>query len=378
MKTNQVPARMAAAVVMAALAVMLAGCHRKPQEAGIDQPADFQREGHVVVVPEKSPLRSRLALETARSEPVRRTLTAPASIEPDPQRIVRMYPPVAGRVARLHVQLGSIVTKGQVLATLHSPDFTQAQGDFVKARSALQVARRQLERQKDLLEHKIAAARDVEQAQSDFEAAQSTLDSASARLRAYGLDPAKEPLGQPLQLVAPMAGRVVEMVAALGEFRNDNTSSLMTIADLSTVWITANAQEKDLRFIVKGQEARATLPAYPGETFTGKVEAIGDVLDPDTRVVKVRIVVANPDGRLKPGMYATVEIVDFPDTVVTVPTTAIVQVGGTTIVYEQTQPWRFEPREVTLGSQQGGRTIILKGLAGGTTILAKEGVLFQE
>ncbi len=369
---------MAMAAVMTALAVTLAGCHRKSQQGESDQPADFQREGHVVIVPEKSPLRSRLVLDTARNEPVRRTLTAPASIEPDPQRIVRMYPPVAGRVARLHVQLGSIVTKGQVLATLHSPDFTQAQGDYVKARSALQVARRQLERQKDLLEHKIAAGRDVEQAQSDFESAQSTLDSASARLRAYGLDPTKEPLGQPLQLVAPMAGRVVEMVAALGEFRNDNTSSLMTIADLSTVWITANAQEKDLRFIVKGQEARATLPAYPGETFTGKVEAIGDVLDPDTRVVKVRIVLSNPAGRLKPGMYATVEIVDFPDAVITVPTTAVVQVGGATVVYEQTQPWRFEPREVTLGTQQGSRTIIEKGLSGGVTILAKEGVVFQE
>lgn len=364
--------------VMAVLAVMLAGCRRKPQQSEADSPADFQREGHVVIVPEKSPLRSRLALETAKCEPVRRTLTAPASIEPDPQRIVRVYPPVAGRVARLHVQLGSIVTKGQMLATLHSPDFTQAQGDYLKARSALQVARRQLERQKDLLDHKIAAARDVEQAQSDFESAQSTLDSAMARLRAYGLDPAKEPLGQPLQLVAPMAGRVVEMIAALGEFRNDNTSSLMTIADLSSVWITASAQEKDLRFIVKGQEARAVLPAYPGETFTGKVEAIGDVLDPDTRVVKVRIVISNPDGRLKPGMYATVDIVDFPDTVVTVPTTAVVQAGGTTVVYEQTQPWRFEPREVTLGSQQGGRTIIQKGLAGGANILAKEGVLFQQ
>ena len=378
MKTNLIPMRMVMTVAMAALAVMLAGCHRKPRQAEADPPADFQREGHVIIVPANSSLRSRLVLDTAQSEPVRRTLTAPASIEPDPQRIVRMYPPVAGRVARLHVQLGSIVTKGQVLATLHSPDFTQAQSDFVKARSALQVARRQLERQKDLLDHKIAAARDVEQAQSDFESAQTTLDSATARLRAYGLDPAREPLGQPLQLVAPMTGRVVEMVAALGEFRNDNTSSLMTIADLSSVWITASAQEKDLRFIVKGQEARAALPAYPGETFTGKVEAIGDVLDPDTRVVKVRIVVSNLDGRLKPGMYATVEIVDFPDTVVTVPTTAIVQVGGTTLVYEQTQPWRFEPREVTLGSQHGDRTIIQKGLAGGASVLAKEGVLFQE
>jgi len=195
----------------------LAGCRREqPQTQEAEPDPHCRREGQAILVPENSPLRSRLVLETVKSEPVRLTLCVPAAIEPDPQRFARVFPPSACRVVRLHVQLGDLVTSGQVLATLHAPDFVQAQGDYLKARSTVQVARRQLERQSDLQAHKIAATREVEQAQSDFEAAQNDLASATARLRAYGLDPNTDSLGQPLRLCAPLAGRVVDMAAALG------------------------------------------------------------------------------------------------------------------------------------------------------------------
>jgi len=356
----------------------LAGCrHERPQTKEAEPDPHFRREGNAVLIPENSPLRSRLVLETVKSQPIRPTLCVPATIEPDPQRFARVYLPITGRVVRLHVQLGDPVAYGQVLATVHSPDFVQAQGDYLKARSTLEVAKRQWERQNDLQAHKVAAAREVEQAQSDFEAAKNNVASAIARLRAYGLDPNTDALGQPLRLCAPLAGRVVDMAAALGEFRNDNNASLMTIADLSHVWISASVPEKDVHFVAVGQEVQALLPAYPGEIFTGKVEAIGDLLDPDTRVVKVRAVLPNPQGRLKPGMFATVTVTGRPETRVTIPTTAVLEAGGKMLVYQQTQAWQFEPREVALGSYQGNRAVILKGLSDGAVILAEEGVLLQ-
>jgi cobalt-zinc-cadmium efflux system membrane fusion protein len=129
--------------------------------------------------------------------------------------------------------------------------------------------------------------------------------------------------------------------------------------------------------LTKGQEIKASLAAYPDETFTGTVAFIGDLLDPDVRTTKVRISFANPGGRLKPGMFATVSFLGFPETQVTVPTTAIVQVGQSAFVFEQVKPWTLQPREVTVGSPQGDRNVITKGLDAGTSILAKEGVLFQ-
>jgi membrane fusion protein, heavy metal efflux system len=357
-------------------------CSGRANQMDAESPPQLEREGATVIVPERSPLRARLQFSTADREQVRRSLSLPAAIEPDPRRYARVYPPVAGRLVQLHVQLGDQVRQGQVVASLHAPDLTQAQHDYLKARSALRIATSNLERQRDLLAHKIAAQRDLEQAQNEHEAAQSDLQSAASRLKIYAVNPEHDALDGALQLLAPIDGRVVELDAALGEFRNDSNAALMTIADLSTVWLTAGLQEKDLRFAQQGQEVRATLPAYPNETFVGKVERVADVLDPATRTVKIRVRVANDDGRLKPGMFAKVELMDFPQALVTVPSTAIVQAGDATVIYEQVAAngagsWRLEPRQVTLGPQLGERTVVLAGLDAGASIVAREGVLLQ-
>jgi membrane fusion protein, heavy metal efflux system len=298
-------------------------------------------------------------------------------VEANPDRYARIYPPLAGRIAQLHVRLGDEVRQGQLLVTLHSPDYMAAQSDYTKAKSAFLLATRNWERQKDLLEHKIAAKKEVEQSQKDLEAAQSDLESVTARLRMLGLNPETDRLGQPLEIHSPISGRVVDLSATTGEFRNDSNAPLMVIADLSTVWLTANVQEKDIRYLAKGQQVNAVFAAYPGEVMRGKVLFVGDLLDPETRSIKVRVAFPNPDGRFKPGMFMTMNFEGFPEKVVTVPTSAVVQIGGTSFVFEQVKPWTLAAREVEPGAQRGERVVIQKGLSAGATILAKEGVLFQ-
>ena len=363
-------------VAIAGLLAAAAGCRRADPEAD-HGPTEFRREGGIVEIPEQSPLRSRLIFDSARSETMQSELTAPAMVEADPQRFASIFPPLSGRLLKLHVQLGDTVTNGQLLASLSSPDFLAAQNDYVKAKSAVQLTSKALRRQQALLENKVAAEKDVEQAASDAEAAKSDLDSATGRLVAFGFDPQTGPLGQPLGVVSPISGQVVEMASAHGQFRNDVTAALMTVADLSTVWLTASVPEKDLRFLAKGQKINASLASFPGEPFTGEVLFIGGLVDPDLRVAKVRIAFSNPEGRLKPGMFATVNFLGFPETRITIPTTAIVQAGAAAFVFEQIRPWTLRAREVTLGAQQGERTIVTAGLEAGTSILAKEGVLFQ-
>jgi cobalt-zinc-cadmium efflux system membrane fusion protein len=339
--------------------------------------AGFQRQGNLILIPDQSCLRARLMFETARVETVESRLSAPAVVESDPQRFARIFPPVSGRLAKLHVQLGDRVVQGQSLASLTSPDFFASQNDYLKARTAVQLTSRALKRQQELQEKKIAAQKDVEQANSDYQSARSDLESATGKLLALGFNPETDGMGQPLQVVSPLAGRVVDMASAHGEFRNDATAPLMTVADLSTVWLTANVPEKDLRCLQQGQQIQASLAAYPGEVFTGKVQFIGDLLDPDLRTTKVRIALANPEGRLKPGMFGIVTFLGFPESRITLPATAIVQSGSAAFVFEQVKPWALQPREVSLGMQQGERTVIVRGLEPGATVLAKEGVLFQ-
>ncbi|MGA2869384.1 MAG: efflux RND transporter periplasmic adaptor subunit, partial [Verrucomicrobiota bacterium] len=356
------------------LVVVLAGCKRaEPAEP----PSQFERQGDLVVIPEQSILRDRLKFDTARVEKIQSQLSAPAVVEADPQQYANIFPPLTGRLIRLHVQLGDTVTNGQLLASLQSPDFFAAQDNYVKAKSIEELTNRALKRQQELLENKIAAQKDVEQAMSDYESAKIDLDTAVEQLLAYGFNPDTDKFGQPMQVFSPLSGQVVEMASAHGEFRNDNTIPLMTVADLSTVWVTASVHEKDLRFLTKGQEISASIAAYPGESFSGKVSFIGDLIDPDIRVAKVRIAFDNPDRRLKPGMFATVNFLGFPQTQVTVPATAVVQSGNSAFIFEQIKPWILQPREVKVGTQQDDRLIITDGLEAGASILAKEGVLFQ-
>jgi len=365
---------MVVVVPLVLLVIVLAGCKRAQPAA---PPADFERQGDIIVIPEQSILRVRLKFDAARADKIQGQLSAPAVVEADPQKYANIFPPLIGRLIQLHVQLGDTVTNRQLLASLQSPDFVAAQDNYVKAKSVEELTHRALKRQQELLENKVAAQKDVEQATSDYESAKIDLDSAIQQLLAYGFNPETDKLGRPLQVYSPLSGQVVDMASALGEFRNDNTVPLMTVADLSTVWVTASVQEKDLRFLTKGEEISASFVAYPDETFTGKVLFIGDLIDPDIRVAKVRIAFDNPDRRLKPGMFATVNFLGFPQTQVTVPATAVVQSGESAFVFEQIKPWILQPCEVQVGAQQGDRIIITKGLDAGASILVKEGVLFQ-
>lgn len=363
--------------LMALLALpVLTGCQRN-QPAPTTPPAEFERKENLILIPEGSSLRSRLVCEPVRVEEIHRQLSAPAIIEADPQKFARIFPPLSGHLTQLHVQLGDTVTQGQLLASLNSADFLATQNDYAKARNAVQLTTRALKRQQELLENKIAAQKDVEQAENDCQSARNDLDSATGRLLAFGFNPETGKFGQPLQIFSPIAGQVVDMAAAHGEFHNDPNAPLMTVADLSAVWLTASVQEKDLRFLTQGQEINASFVAYPEESFTGKVLFVGDMIDPDTRTTKIRIAFPNPAGRLKPGMFATVNFLGYPEKQLTVPTKAIVQSGLSAFVFEQTKPWTFEAREVALGAQQGDRTIIVKGLETGANILTKEGILFQ-
>ncbi len=118
---------------------------------------------------------------------------------------------------------------------------------------------------------------------------------------------------------SPIAGSIIALQVAPGAYVNDATAAMMTIANLDTVWVTANVPEKDVSFIYPGQSVKVAVTSYPGRAFSGKVLFVSDVIEPDTRRNKVRIEFQNPDKALKPNMFATVTFVAPPVTRITVP-----------------------------------------------------------
>jgi len=175
-----------------------------------------------------------------------------------------------------------------------------------------------------------------------------------------------------------VTGSVIDLQMAPGAFLNDTTVPIMTIANLDTIWVTANVPEKDTTLIAKGQQVDVTLAAYPGEVFKGRVLFVSDVLDPDTRRTKVRIAFANPDIRLKPGMFANVSFHAPARRAVAVPTSALVVKDDASQVLVEVAPWTFEARTVDIAFQQGDRAVLSSGVTAGDRIVVKGGVLLGD
>jgi cobalt-zinc-cadmium efflux system membrane fusion protein len=181
-----------------------------------------------------------------------------------------------------------------------------------------------------------------------------------------------------LTLKAPAAGSVIDLQVARGAFLNDATAAIMTIANLGTVWVTANVPEKDTALVTQGQEVDVVFSAYAGEVFAGKVLFISDVLDPDTRRTKIRIAFENPDMKLKPNMFADAIFLAPRQTMQVVPTRALVLKDETDRVFVEVAPWTFEARPVEVGFQQSDQAVVEHGLKAGERIVVKGGVLLND
>jgi membrane fusion protein, heavy metal efflux system len=351
---------------------------RSPVAAFQEEVPMLIREGARISIPDGSPLRGKLTVGPVAQQEIQRKLVLPAVVEADPARTVKVLPPVTGRVTDLKVQLGERVVQGQELAVIDSGDLAQAYSDIEKARSVLTFTKKALDRQLGLEKAGGAAIKDREQAQSDYDQAVAELERAQSRLRAMGVPADQKEQSRLLTLRAPAAGSVIDLQAAQGAFLNDPTAAIMTIANLSTVWVTANVPERDTALVTTGQDVDVVFSAYPGEVFAGKVLFISDVLDPDTRRTKIRIVFENPDMKLKPNMFADATFLAPRQMLQVVPTRALVLKEETDRVFVEVAPWTFEPRPVEVGFQQGDQAVVEHGLKAGERIVVKGGVLLND
>src|SRR5580658_3194904 len=231
-------------------------------------------------------------------------LSANGSVTPDVNRTIHVTSLGGGRVIELKVKLGDSVKKGQTLLMISSPDLSAAMSEYQKASTDEVLSRKGLDRAQLLYDHGAIAAKDLETAQDVEDKAKVDVSTAEQHVRVLGADPAHpSPL---IDLRAPVAGTIVEQnVAGFEGVKSlDNTPNLFTIADLSQVWVVCDVFENDLGEVHLGDSAEIHLNAFSDRVFHGKVADISRVLDPTTRSAKVRIVLGNSDGALRPGMFA--------------------------------------------------------------------------
>jgi cobalt-zinc-cadmium efflux system membrane fusion protein len=336
------------------------------------------RDGSRITIPEGSPLRGKLTVGIVAEQPIERSLQLPAIVEAEPARTVKVLPPVAGRLIDLKVQLGERVERAQELAVIDSSDLAQAYADDEKARSALKLTKQTLDRTLALEKVSGAAVKDRQQAENDHAQAEAEFQRAQSRLRAIGVSADPREAGRVLSLKAPVSGSVIDLQVARGAYLNDPTASIMTIANLDEVWVTANVPEKDAALVTQGQTVDVIFTAYPGEVFKGRVLFVSDILDPDTRRVKVRIAFQNPDMRLKPNMFANATFMTPKRTVPMIPTTAVVLKNEADQVFVEVAPWTFEARLVEIDFQQRDQAVVAHGLQAGEHVVVKGAVLLND
>ena len=314
---------------------------------------------------------------------------APGRIEFDPNRISRILLPVSGRIDQVLVRLGDSVTAGQPLLTVDSPDaegaiadWRQAAADVTQAQASLKKATADHERMSDLLAHQaiarkelLAAEFELAQAKTHLDQAQAGLDHCRRRLEILGLDPLAR--DQKVQVRAPLTGKVIDLAVTPGEYRSDTSTPLMTLADLSQVWVTSEVPERMIRFVEKGEKIEVTLVAYPGEVFSARVARIADTVDPKTRTISVQAVLPNPHGRLRPEMYGTIRHTHGHQAVPTVPAGAVVRNGAETSVFIERGKGTFHRTKVRVGISLDGMVPILEGLQPGDRVVVNGAMLLS-
>jgi cobalt-zinc-cadmium efflux system membrane fusion protein len=240
----------------------------------------------------------------AQTQSLPTQITANGTVSPDINRTIHVTSLGSGRVVDLKVKLGDQVKKGQSLLVISSPDLAAAMADFQKAQADEVLSRKALDRAKLLYERGAIATKDLETAQDLEDKAKVDVSTAEQHVRVLGADPLHP--SSLIDLRAPVAGTIVEQNVAgyEGVKSLDNTVNLFTIADLSQVWVVCDVFENDLGEVHLGDSADIRLNAFSERAFHGKVADISRVLDPSTRSAKVRIVLSNADGALRPGMFA--------------------------------------------------------------------------
>jgi cobalt-zinc-cadmium efflux system membrane fusion protein len=338
-------------------------------------------------------------LEPAALRTLTPSFTAPARVAYNAEAIAHVGSPLPGRVVELRARLGDVVSKGEVLLVVESPELGEAQSDYLQkqilaktAVATVDLAKNGLDRATRLYEQNKGIALDeVQKREVEYKAAQAAVRTAEAaamaaenKLHMLGMDQSSAEalrdsgeVNPRFSIVAPLAGRVVEREVTLGHLVSPDKEALIVLADTTRLWVLVDVPEMRLNDVAVGSTARITVPALPSSSFEGVVSLISAELNEATRTAQIRVEVDNADERLRPGMFAQAEITGPASVrqggagVLAVPESAVQTIEGKPVVFVPfpEKANTFLKRPVTLGEAVGGMFPVLYGLREGETIV---------
>lgn len=335
--------------------VLISNCS-KPAEIS-EEKAEAAEASDIVVLSAESQRTFGVKVEPAPLISWQEEITYLGRIDFDQQRLAHLTSRVAGRVEKAYVFPGDRVKAHDLLATIYSQEYLTAQAEFIQADQRLALA----QARHDSIELTTAIA---------------ILESARRKLLVIGAtEPDLQELARTrvpktwLEVRAPFAGTVIEAEEIWGHFV-DVGDNLFHLADLTSVWLLIDIYEKDLAKTKPGQAVQVEMAAYPGEKFHGRLTRVFDVVDENTRAVKGRVELPNPDRKLKPGMFATVRLQTNTEAkVLALPILALQMEGDSHFVFLAINDSSFQKRTVRIGAQFDGWQVITDGIQPGDEVV---------
>jgi cobalt-zinc-cadmium efflux system membrane fusion protein len=361
--------------------VVESGCDGTPSDVVASKsPVAVSAPGLITLSAEESSRVGLVVQPVARSD-FRTHRDFPAIVQPNQRNMAEITALVRGRVVEVYGELGQEVKANAPLAILYSSELGLAQSAYLKAKAKLHVAEQAFNRAQFLLQEQVIGEAEAQRRQAELLSSQAEANESHDRLKLLGMNDeefrrleSSRKIRSVVPIVAPFAGRIIGRKLTRGEVV-ETTEKLFVIADLSEVWVQANIPEKDIPFAHSlhasgGTQVEVRINAYPKEVFNGTITYVGDVLDPVTRTMQLRIELPNKEGRLKPEMFATIRLFSEaqPDRLA-VPEAALQRDQGRTYVFVQRSANEYELREVHVGDSNGALISILGGLNEGESVV---------
>jgi cobalt-zinc-cadmium efflux system membrane fusion protein len=317
-----------------------------------------------------------IRIDTARLAYVDNEVKLSGEVSFNDNKVVKVYPFSSGKVMDVMVSLGDKVSEGQTLAVIKSADVSGNYSDLTVATTDSAVAKKQLDNATSLFNNGIASEREYIEAKENYNKAVAN----AAKLRTQiSINGGGQTSPNGIYVVkAPISGYVVEKNTESGSFiRGDNGQNIFTVGDINDVWIWANVYESDVSKVKEGYEADVTTLAWPGKIFKGKIDKVNQVLDPQTKVMKVRIALNNSNHELKPEMFANVLVQNKePQQMVTIPHSAVITENGKNFVVVYNDKCNLGLKQIEIVKSVGENTFISGGLQPGEKIITQQQILY--
>jgi cobalt-zinc-cadmium efflux system membrane fusion protein len=314
-------------------------------------------------------------MEAAQMEPLRNELGFYGKITADNNKLIEVFPVVGGNVTKVYVELGDYVKKGQLLATIRSTDVAGFEKELDDAQNDVVVAKNDLKVAEELYEGKLNAERDVVEARGQLDKALSQLNRIQETYKIYSIKK-----GAIYEVRSPLNGFIIQKnINQDMLLRSDRSDNIFDIAQIDEVWAIANVNESDIEQVKLGVDASVTTLSYPDKVLKGKVDKIFNIIDPETKAMKIRIRLANPDFMLKPDMRATIKLSFLEDrSMLTVPSSAVIFDNSKNFVMVYKDRHNIETRPVEVFRQIGDVTYLFSGVKEGEKVMTANQLLVYD